>query len=250
MQAKISFLDKNNNLQNLEIQDERNYFSICGDNGQNRDFEPASEAQQFILDTWSTYHLKTLPEGHEALVLAAIETITEEEEEKRSETVNNIPFEKLAELIEAQHEDGINQDEAAKLASIGYFFDLPLGEVLELDPSETNFNIQGINYYIGTDEEMDKLCTEYIKNSVWAFNSSLLADMTDLPSEVFETLTDKCEGGNDAVIRLIERTCGMDDFVSAAISADGRRHFLNSYDGEEEEHSGGSGWPTIYFYRQ
>jgi hypothetical protein len=250
MQVKISFLDKNNKLQNLEIQDERNYFSICGDNGQNRDFEPASEAQQFIMDTWNAYHLKTLPEGHEALILAAIDTITGEEEEKRSETVNKIPFGELVELIEAEHPDGIDMDEAAKLASIGCFFDLSLDEVLELDPNETEKDIQGITYYIGTDEEMDELATKYIEDSAWAFNASFLADMTDLPIEVFEALSDKFEDSNDAVVRLIEKTCGMEDFVSAAISADGRGHFLNSYDGEEDEYSAGNGWPTIYFCRQ
>ncbi len=43
------------------------------------------------------------------------------------------------------------------------------------------------------------------------------------------------ERSNDAVLSLVERTCGLDDFVEDAVSADGRGHFLSHYDGEENE---------------
>jgi hypothetical protein len=34
---------------------------------------------------------------------------------------------------------------------------------------------------------------------------------------------------------MVENTCGLDDLVEEAIAADGRAHFLNTYDGHEEE---------------
>jgi hypothetical protein len=54
----------------------------------------------------------------------------------------------------------------------------------------------------------------------------------------------KCEGANDAILALIEKTDGgLDGFVEEAISADGRGHFLSSYDGNENHESG------FYIYR-
>ena len=54
----------------------------------------------------------------------------------------------------------------------------------------------------------------------------------------------KCEGANDAILALIKKTDGgLDGFVEDAISADGRGHFLSSYDGDENEENG------FYIYR-
>lgn len=47
-----------------------------------------------------------------------------------------------------------------------------------------------------------------------------------------------CEDANDTIRALIDNSCGLDDFVEAAISADGRGHFLNSYDSNEYEVDG------------
>jgi len=94
------------------------------------------------------------------------------------------------------------------------------------------------DYAIGTDEEADKAVADYIEQTAWAFNTSFLAEMTDLPYEVFEAMQDKCEGSNEAVLKLIHKTCGLEDFVEAAIGADGRGHFLSSYDGHEIEQDG------------
>jgi hypothetical protein len=99
-------------------------------------------------------------------------------------------------------------------------------------------------YAIGTDSECDKAAAEYIKDSAWAFNSSFLASFTDLPEEVFTALQPQCESSNDAVLALIERgDGGLESFVEDAIGADGRGHFMSSYDGEENEEG------EFYIYR-
>lgn len=91
------------------------------------------------------------------------------------------------------------------------------------------------DYQIMTDDEADETCKEYIEQSLWAFNASFLSYETDLPIEVYEALQGQCESSNEAVAALVEKTCGIDSLVDSAISADGRGHFLSSYDGQELE---------------
>ncbi len=95
------------------------------------------------------------------------------------------------------------------------------------------FRLGSQEFAIGTDAEADSACVEYCNGSAWAFRAEFLASLTELPIECFAALSEKCESGNDAIVRMIEKTCGIDAFVAQAISADGRGHFLSSYDGEE-----------------
>ena len=99
-------------------------------------------------------------------------------------------------------------------------------------------------YAIGTDEEADQACAEYVHDSAWAFNASFVLSECGLPSDLEEAIqtfqSEKCESANDAIVALIEKTCGMDEFVKAAISADGRGHFLSGYDGNENDSEDGA----------
>lgn len=98
--------------------------------------------------------------------------------------------------------------------------------------------LDGEEYAIAFDDDMaDSACGRYIEDSVWAFNSAFLSDMTGLDIEVFDALTRSglCEGANKAILSIINDTCGIDEFCEAAINADGRGHFLSPYDGEEIE---------------
>jgi hypothetical protein len=98
-------------------------------------------------------------------------------------------------------------------------------------------------YAVGTDSEADKACKEYIKDIAYAFRSSFICEYCNLPQELAEALeamqSKKCEGANDSILALIEKTeGGLDGFVEETISANGRGHFLSSYDGEENERGG------------
>lgn len=118
-------------------------------------------------------------------------------------------------------------------------------EVEELDPDEFYEN----DYYVLTDEEADEKAKEYIEQSLWAFNASFLAEETGFDPEIFEAIQSngKCESNNDVIENTIIKTCGIDAFVDAAISADGRGHFLSSYDGHENEETVED--QTFYIYR-
>jgi hypothetical protein len=96
---------------------------------------------------------------------------------------------------------------------------------------------EGEDVIVADDDNAYWLTTERIEDSLWAFSPEFLASETGLPVEVFQALADsgRCESNNEAIAALVEQTCGMDKFVSSAVSADGRGHFLSGYDGEEGE---------------
>jgi len=89
--------------------------------------------------------------------------------------------------------------------------------------------------YIILNEEQQ---LEAVKDSIFEtasyFSSGFLEAMTDIPSEAFEAL----KGHDDAVVKIIESTCGLDDFAEECIDVDGAGHFLAHYDGEEIELDG------------
>ncbi len=144
------------------------------------------------------------------------------------------------------------------------------------------YSADGGEYEVLTDSEADERVKDYILDSIWAFNTWFLQDFIsvedannyfgfeseyydededeyveiDDPDEVFymgmgmdfnewmEQEQQKAEGANDTFLNMLDDERG---FVDAAVSADGRGHFLNGYDGsEEEEDVNGS---TYYIYR-
>ena len=106
-------------------------------------------------------------------------------------------------------------------------------EVREVHDPQT-FEVWSREYMVLTEHERYKKAKEYIQETLWAFLPSFLSKETGLPEEVFRALSEKCEDENDAILALVEKTCGLDDFVKSAIEADGYGHFLAYYDGEEE----------------
>lgn len=92
-------------------------------------------------------------------------------------------------------------------------------------------------YAIGNDEEADNAAEQEIENSLYAFNASWIRDHlnNDFPIEGITALQEKYEDGNEPLKKLIEKFGDWDYFVSDSILADGRGHFISSYDGEENE---------------
>ena len=104
--------------------------------------------------------------------------------------------------------------------------------------------VNGLEYLVLTDGEADQMSQEYIEDSLWAFNADFILDTCGLDSSSIVSRSlrqiqeDSCEGCNDFIHALVDGTCGIDEFVNQAIDADGRGHFLSSYDGEEGEQDG------------
>jgi len=99
----------------------------------------------------------------------------------------------------------------------------------------TILDVDGDEYAVATNEDKaDEAAAAYIKDSLWAFTAEFIIDHSKLPYDAIEMIRsfqqDKCEDANDTIAALIEN---MDEFVSDAISTDGRGHFLSPYDGKE-----------------
>lgn len=115
----------------------------------------------------------------------------------------------------------------------------------EAEEIEVNiYEIDGGEYLVLNEDEAREQVAEHIEESAWAFLPSFLSNMTELPIEVFDALQPRCEDSNDAIVKLINITCGMEDFVTTAIDCDGMGHFLATYDHDEIELDGG-----LYAYR-
>lgn len=109
-------------------------------------------------------------------------------------------------------------------------------------------------YMVLTEEEADKATRESILESLWAFRAEFILHHTafyqesneredEAFCEALEALQGKlCESANPIVKALI---MNLDDFVDDATQYDGRGHFLNTYNGEENESDGG----RFYIYR-
>lgn len=120
-------------------------------------------------------------------------------------------------------------------------------DITESTYDENTFDTPDGEYMVLTDEEADEKADEYINDSVWAFNTNFIIEHSEVldfdkaSEQIVSAIQQQCESGNDAMKKLID---DMDEFVSDAISYDGRGHFLNTYDGEENEQSVND---TMYF---
>ena len=106
------------------------------------------------------------------------------------------------------------------------------------------FEAEGGEYLVLTDAEADLEVKNRIKEDLWAFRSSFIvshvknyANLSQKQVEVMEEALEKmqaklCEGANPIVEALIDN---MSRFIDDAVEADGRGHFLASYDGDEAE---------------
>ncbi len=131
-----------------------------------------------------------------------------------------------------------------KREALAKFLDIAeLGDCMEKDCNE--FTAKGQDYLVLTDEEADAKAREEIESLLWAFNAKFVAyyvpgyaewDMkqTDAFIACLQAMQEKlCEDANCIIAGFVGDK--IDRFVSDAIIADGRGHFLSHYDGEENE---------------
>lgn len=162
---------------------------------------------------------------------------------------------------------GHNIDDAAKIRALCAFLDCAPDDLKceSYDHYGLSLYSMGSNSYaVGTDEEAQEACGKYVADTIWAFNASFILSECGLPGELEDAIKafqeDKCEDANDALLALVEKCVkdasgkeGVEAFTESAISADGRGHFLNPYDGNEEEQSVDMGEKenpvTFYIYR-
>lgn len=108
------------------------------------------------------------------------------------------------------------------------------------------FNVNDEEYLVFDDDEADEKAYEEIEQSLWAFKAEFILEMCGFNCD-YKPLTimqeNACEDCNEFIKAMIEGTCTLDTFVQSAIEADGRGHFIATYDGEENEQD------DFYIYR-
>lgn len=120
-----------------------------------------------------------------------------------------------------------------KLEALTQHLDTDPNDIKDEDVGDGRFAFGSEEYLVLTDDEADTAVRECILDSVWAFRPSfLVAHMTDVTEKMVSIIQEQCEDANPVILRLID---DVDHFVDDAIAADGRGHFLASYDGEEYE---------------
>lgn len=107
-------------------------------------------------------------------------------------------------------------------------------EAMSYDPDV--YDADGAEYLVVEGYRADQRARADILGSVWAFRAEFLAAhcVEGVDADTIRAIQDngRCEGNNAVLTRLIEN---VDHFVADAIGADGRGHFLSSYDGEEHQ---------------
>ena len=124
--------------------------------------------------------------------------------------------------------------------------------------NEYRFDVYGDEYLVMDDNRAYATAFHEISQLLWAFNTDFIldhlkddikygdapVDLGELKKALKALQENLCEGANAIIHALID---DLEAFVDDAIAADGRGHFISSYDGEEHEVTVDG--ETYYIYR-
>lgn len=110
--------------------------------------------------------------------------------------------------------------------------DLTIDDVIIKDKAISSGNSEWVVF---SDRDADRSVYEFIKESLWSFRPKFISEMTGYDNDEVITLLTENEFEDGKLIEIVEHSCGLDNFVNEAIKADGRGHFLSTYDGQETE---------------
>lgn len=142
-----------------------------------------------------------------------------------------------------------------RVKALSQFLKVSASEIEESRYDSKVLEAEGGEYLVLDDEEADRAVREYISESLWAFRPEFLAPL--VKEEIAEELEEFGESVEEHIKELQKRSEDsnsdvrnlIDDFdflVEEAVRADGRGHFLASYDHEEGETKVGGEWYFIY----
>ena len=118
--------------------------------------------------------------------------------------------------------------------------------------SYNTFEVVGNEYKVLTEDEANETAKTEILNSLWAFKAEFVLhhtvfyeDSTDYEDKAFidalQDLQSRIAEGATPIIKALIKN--LDEFISDAIDADGRGHFISWWDGKEHEQN------DLYIYR-
>lgn len=126
-------------------------------------------------------------------------------------------------------------DMEPRAKELSEFLGIPYEEV-EGTVCYAEYEAHGCEYLVLTEEEAEERAREYIRESLWAFNAEFLVGhmKVELDAEDIRVIQEKrCESCNEMMLALVGDN--LEDLMDDAIASDGRGHFINTYDFEENE---------------
>lgn len=230
MNRILSFLDAAKNHVVIEINNRATHLSItgrvCGCSGQCYDEIIPTPTQQQLIDFWKKHQLKSVGEPDLIELKEIAEQINEEEIQRR------IKVRELSELHveDDEHETDIlnqlekdlvysNASERIKLLALAKNRELEYAEILEIEILSANkFACQGYEYYVGTEDELNEIAKDYLKDNKDLWQDAVACNATEL---------------------------GLEDWVDDVVDLDGFASVLNHWDGTSDNELVAQEWICI-----
>ena len=136
-----------------------------------------------------------------------------------------------------------------KITALARHLDLERGERQDIEQGyDDNIFEYGDEYLVVTDAQADAAAAEEIEQTLWAFNADFLEGYVPLPAIAIKAVQNAMYEDAAPVFRALFTDEEFAEFVQDAISADGRGHYLSTYDGAEHEETVGR--TTYYIYKR
>ena len=143
----------------------------------------------------------------------------------------------------------------AKQVALAQYLECETTDLEQASHDKNLFEFGMESYLILDDDEADKYVQERILDDLWAFNTEFVIahSRIDVDESNEESITKAlkkmqeklCEDATPIIRALLKNE---EEFISDAVEADGRGHFLSGYDNEENEVSYED--EAYYIYRQ
>jgi hypothetical protein len=99
------------------------------------------------------------------------------------------------------------------------------------------FVINGKEYLVYTDAEVQAACEERIEEMLWSLLPSFLGRMTGHDPSIFKCFGSLYEIANGPIRSLITDTCGWAAFIEAVLVDTPRKNWIGPCDGVETQHT-------------
>jgi len=162
---------------------------------------------------------RKLPSNIEEETNAVCDSIEKIEQEEKGDYVLVSEAYNMTQLqLKQDHLENI-EDYSDEIIALAIHLELTTDELEDIDEEDDNRFIHGgINYYVGTEEEMEKIAVSYLTDDDYLWKSAVEAGST---------------------------TEGLEEWAEEVINVDGIGHILNGWDGTEDQEEINGTWYTI-----
>lgn len=220
MREILYFLDakKHRVILQIETRNEKQPYiaitgDVCGHFGQCLSSISPTPTQEKIINFWEQYNLKA--EYPQEELDKIIQEIRDEETARWQARAKECIWQIDNDEHEVQIIDHIefasdcDRDTAIRLYALAKIAEIETVEIADIDIEDDHFfTCQGIEYYVGTEEELNEVAKDYLTDNKSLWQDAVCHNNTEL---------------------------GIEDWVDEVIEMDGFASILNGYDGRYED---------------